>query len=1170
MKINLPFVFCTLLLSTLFFVCQAQVIVNEICTNNSARLPDNKGNNHDWIELYNTGTTSVNLTNYKLSDDPLRPTRWSFPNVVIGPKEYLTVFASGTSNTDKIDHWETIVKEGDTWRYKTIKEFVRGWTTLSFSDLSWAQGKGGLGFGDSDDATAIASGTINLYMRRVFSVIDTAAIQNAILDIDYDDGFIAYLNGVEIARDNVSGKSPTFWTTANSEHEADMYKGIAPTRFELDMAAIKANLIQGDNVLALEIHNVSDKSDDLSARVFLSFGINNSSVNYSPVQSWFIPPSQNLYIHTNFSLDEKGETIVFSDPSGNIINKTTVPYLNAGNTYGRFPNLGENWSHLSTPTPNESNSTSFGFKGYSSDSVQFSLAAGFYAGSQTLSISGKDLGSMIRYTTDGSKPDSTSTLYTTPINIAATQVIRAGIFKPGYIPQIFEANTYFIADGATLPIFSISTAPDNFFSPSTGIYSNFNMDWEREVHVEYFDKNRQLGFEQDMGVEIFGTGSKSEAMKSLALMAKGKYGKKKITYPLFSKKKISEFEEIVLRNSGNDFNNSNLRDALNATVIGDKTNLDFLAYEPVLVYINGAFWGFHSLREKVNEDYLKGNHGYDKGQFDLLENNGGVIEGNDNQFYDMVSFVKNNDLTATANYTKVKSMLDIENFVDYFAVETYHLNLDWPFGNVKYWKPTTEGRWRYIYLDTDFSLGLELLLDNGQIYPYNKVSDNELKRVLETPKVVHVDLLNKLLTNTEFKNYFINRYADLMNTIYLPTNYKGILNGFRDEMSPNMVRHYTKWPQKYGSIGLWGSELSKMRTFIDGRPAYARAHILKQFALTKQVNVTLDVSPQGAGKIKISSIIPETLPWTGVYFDGVPVTITAIPNDGFEFSSWTSTNLITTPNTNKSITLNISSTDKFTAQFITVPLLPKVTISEINYRSSPDKDAGDWIELHNSGKGGADLSGWVLRDGTMYNSYTLPTGTQLSAGAFLVLSSNLEKFKSIYPNVKNVIGGFGFGLKSSGETLQLIDNTGKLRLSMKYLDAAPWPLLADDKGQTLELKDYNGDITNPSSWFDGCEGGSPGRAYEVCSLGLREIAINHVKVFPNPFNSSTELVVNYEVKKPIKIKITDLSGKDFFSSSETFFTNEQITLGAQLNSGIYLLHVEFDNMSRVMKLIKFK
>jgi len=207
-----------------------------------------------------------------------------------------------------VNHWETVVFDNDIWKYfEGVYEPDSNWRALGFNDSLWNDGLGGIGYGDSDDSTII-NPTISLYLRKEFIIIDTSEIVSAILNIDYDDAFVAYLNNVEIGRANIgiSGDNPLYNQTSSSLHEAQMYQGGNPDQFIINSQLLDSVLIPGNNVLSIQLHNESITSSDLTSRIFLSLGISSTSTNYFPPPSWFVPPlvftSSELpivVIHTN-------------------------------------------------------------------------------------------------------------------------------------------------------------------------------------------------------------------------------------------------------------------------------------------------------------------------------------------------------------------------------------------------------------------------------------------------------------------------------------------------------------------------------------------------------------------------------------------------------------------------------------------------------------------------------------------------------------------------------------------------------------------------------------------------------------------------------------------------------------------------------------------------------
>ena len=191
------------------------------------------------------------------------------------------------------DHWETAIFADDIWRYNVPDtELASDWNTNSFNDGSWTLGQGGFGYGDGDDGTVLDQAT-SVYFRKSFNVGDLTKFSRAILNADYDDGFVAYLNGVEIARsDNLSnyGTIVPFDASTSYDHEATLYSGGYPEEIILDSLSLSSILISGQNTLAVQLHNFGTSSSDLSGNFFLTFGIVDNSIIYSSPPEWFREP----------------------------------------------------------------------------------------------------------------------------------------------------------------------------------------------------------------------------------------------------------------------------------------------------------------------------------------------------------------------------------------------------------------------------------------------------------------------------------------------------------------------------------------------------------------------------------------------------------------------------------------------------------------------------------------------------------------------------------------------------------------------------------------------------------------------------------------------------------------------------------------------------------------
>lgn len=238
-----------------------------------------------------------------------------------------------------VNHWETAIYSYDIWKYKVpTSNLPSNWNTLGFNDSSWPSGKGGFGYGDGDDST-VTSYCWSVYTRKTFTITNKSKLVAAILNIDYDDAFVAYINGVEVARSNIGtiGVQPNYNTAAASSHEAVMYSGGYPDTYTISFSNLQSILNNGTNVLSVSYHNSSNTSSDLSGITYLTFGISDNSNFYSPTPSWFTPPAQldsfNLPI---VKINTHGQTI--SANTNIVADMSIINNLSGVNHYTDTPN----------------------------------------------------------------------------------------------------------------------------------------------------------------------------------------------------------------------------------------------------------------------------------------------------------------------------------------------------------------------------------------------------------------------------------------------------------------------------------------------------------------------------------------------------------------------------------------------------------------------------------------------------------------------------------------------------------------------------------------------------------------------------------------------------------------------------------------------------------------
>jgi len=189
------------------------------------------------------------------------------------------------SFSQEVDHWETIINNNDIWNYKIgSQDIPLNWIEEGFDAGDWSTGPGGFGYGDGDDNT-ILNDIVSVFLLKDFEVLDKNIISELLLHADFDDGFVAYLNGIEIARKNlgVVGERVSYDASTPSFLEAQQFQGLLPVAIPLDPNVLK----NGTNTLAIQVHNYLTDSSDLSSNFYLSARISNETSYYNDPPDWF-------------------------------------------------------------------------------------------------------------------------------------------------------------------------------------------------------------------------------------------------------------------------------------------------------------------------------------------------------------------------------------------------------------------------------------------------------------------------------------------------------------------------------------------------------------------------------------------------------------------------------------------------------------------------------------------------------------------------------------------------------------------------------------------------------------------------------------------------------------------------------------------------------------------
>lgn len=621
------------------------------------------------------------------------------------------------------------------------------------------------------------------------------------------------------------------------------------------------------------------------------------------------------YAHTNFKLSKEGESLYLTDRNLDIIDSVSFPSLPENLSYGKTDSL---WVIMNS-TPGIANLKT----GISKlPEPEWSLNSGFYTNTISLELSSSE-GADIRYSINNKPEVEFFDEYTGPITINTTANICAYAQREEFIPSSVKCQTFFRSADHNIPVVSIAGNTFDFFDNEEGIFSlgpdadsiwpfwnaNFWKDTKLEVHFEYF-VNQQSKLSQTVGLKMHGgRESRTSPMKSMRFLADEKYGNAIFEYPVFKQKpNVNSFKKLVLRNASGDYNVAHLRDGfLQSHLISNSLNIDFNAYQAVAVYINGKFYGFMGLREKIDDEYLKSNYKLEKNEIDLLENDTIVLAGEKTKFLEDYTFTQTHDLSVESNYTIAESLFDIESLVDYFIAEISTNNTAWPNNNIRFWREHKEtSKWRYLLFDMDVALGR---------HPWTEAHVNVFENKFESlgDSNLHLNIFYALLKNKGFKNYFLNRHQDIANTVFEFNYFLNELENHVDTIRKDMQQHFEEWDSELGQI--WESEnIEIIKFYIAQRPDYSKKHLIDAFNLDGSYALDIIVNNKN-GYVGLNTL-DSLQNFHGYYIKNIPIELNALGSNDSNFAYW---KIITQGEQSilfdKKIILNLSDNTKVEAYY---------------------------------------------------------------------------------------------------------------------------------------------------------------------------------------------------------------------------------------------------------------
>ncbi|SHL50851.1 CotH kinase family protein [Fibrobacter sp. UWH6] len=530
--------------------------------------------------------------------------------------------------------------------------------------------------------------------------------------------------------------------------------------------------------------------------------------------------------------------------------------------------------------------------------------AGFYS-AFTLTAPTPKNGGVIRCTYDGSEPTS-ATAQASNKNISSTTAVRCYEFiGNGIVAK--ETQTYFINETISMPVVAISVAPEYFngyvaapkCSPDPCYSAKFWEDVEYPVHVEYFangSRSTQKDFEIDAGISIMGGWSRNQIKKSVSIAMRKEYQDGRLKYPLFdTRPEKKKFKAFNLRNNGNRFVSDYIEDPMAVSLL-EGTHVDYQRSRQVVVFYNGVYYGIHDMREKLNEHFVETNYGIDSKGVDVIKHtntdisaSGGTSEG----YISMLNYAVNNDLTIDANYITLGTMLDIASYVDYMAAEIYYHNGDWPNNNLRAWH-SVEQPWKFMAFDIDhgfdWTWNVSGFGQSTNIFTWIKNGGTTSGSCYKSSNsLCFHNLYNNIIKNENFRRTFINRAAVLYNSF---VNSAKVETAVDKMVSTMPISDITRDMNKFPRAQLWytnscnnGFEYtgSCLKTWSRSRDSKVIQEFQNEFGLESLVKMT--ISATGLGTVLLDDIALPSQSYTGNFFNGHPMKLTASGNGGI-FVEW--------------------------------------------------------------------------------------------------------------------------------------------------------------------------------------------------------------------------------------------------------------------------------------------
>ncbi|MGB1103857.1 MAG: CotH kinase family protein [Crocinitomicaceae bacterium] len=748
-------------------------------------------------------------------------------------------------------------------------------------------------------------------------------------------------------------------------------------------------------------------------------------------------------------------------------------------------------------------------------------------------------------------------------------IVRFKAFKPGYAPSETVTQTYFIdpmgAEKYSMPIVSIVMDYQDIFSDEEGIYvygnhpdGNYEQkgsDWERIMSFEFFDQNGELAVSQNCRTRIHGGGSRHAPKKTFRIYAEtGDI--ENFKFPFFEDTEQKKFKRILLK-AGGHRPDCFPRDDL-GNMITKGINVEQQHFRHVIVFINGEYWGIHSIKERLDDYFIQNLYGIDDDQITLLDQEYD-IQGNGQpadsaKMKNLELFVDVNDMNDPYNYDYVMERMDVDNYIDYMCAEIFLSNEDWVYSNVNIWRRTGEfnptlpaghnGKFRWALYDLDGAFGGAC---NAAYYTVNTLA----AATIESGEFSSYSrFFRGILGSDEFKAKFINRMSDLTNSWFKSSVVHQKIDSIYNMLTPEVYENAVRWryPSFAASIeerhdevpGIerWDELFELLHIFASRRQRKVREHIMEKWGYADTNKLTVDVNDVSMGRVQVNSILinknlpgvsAELYPWVGDYIDGVQLPLIAVPLPGYRFVEW-----VETGETTDTIYWDPLGDATFTAVFEEDPDFQSILINEVMLSNSDFMEDNfgqndDWLELYNPNDYSVNISGCELRrDGRIW---TILNGFVMPPDGYLLFWHDNETYQG-----KNHVS---FKLTNAVDTVFLMTPSGE------EMDYVRYPITPTDLSY--------GRYPNGSETFSQFTHPTPVANNDLASQEEDLLILTPLKAYPNP---SSDMVF---LNKNATFKLFNMQGQLVLTAKNV----NEFEVG-RLDAGIYLLQADNQETLRIV------